>query len=465
MLNVLNDTVWKNVVETMRDGLMLVDPDGYVIYVNKSFEKMTGYTCEELQDRGCEIFHCDRCYSTIGGGGIKECGLFDEENNSGGSVCVFKKKDGSSLHLLRNLSVIRDHQGAVVAGIETLVDIAGMDEKEKVISRLRRELHYHEGFQGIVGKSESMLRIFELAASAAQSDAPLIIHGESGTGKELLASAIHKNSTRREGPFIKLSCAALNEKLLESELFGHVKGAFNGADYTRIGRFEAANGGSIFLDEIGDLPLSTQTKLLRVLVDKEIERLGDDKPIKIDVRVIASTHKDLHHLIRQGTFKEGLYYRIGIIPIEMPPLRERESDILLLVESYIQSIRERTQKPIEGIAPEALELLMQYRWPGNVRELVNVIEYAFVICPGGQIDVEHLPGYLHQKLTESAHDSDNITNEYFNSRREQLIQALEKTGGNQSKAAKMLGVSRVTVWKWIKKYRIEMRAQATSQLP
>lgn len=463
-MNVLEDALWKKVIETMRDGLMLVDPDGHIAFVNNTFERMIGYSREELRDRSCEIFQCDRCYSARPGGLNKYCALF-KEGKVRSNVCIFRKKDGSPLYLLKNASVIRDDQGRIIGGVETLIDLSRVQEKEKIIARLRQQLQYHEGFQGMIGSSQPMRRIFDLAASAAQSDAPLIIYGESGTGKELLAGAIHQNSSRREGPFIKVNCAALNENLLESELFGHVKGAFTGADYNRIGRFEAANGGTVFLDEIGDLPLTTQTKLLRVLQENEIERVGDHRPVRIDVRIITATHEDLHQLIRRGAFREDLYYRIGVIPIELPPLRERQSDILLLVESYIQRIRERTQKPVGGITKNALDLLLQYSWPGNIRELINVLEYAFVICPGGLIEPEHLPANLRQQDAQpSAARRDDATAN-FDSRRQQLVLALEKTGGNQSRAAELLGVSRVTVWKWIKKYGIRVRTEASADEP
>jgi PAS domain S-box-containing protein len=459
MHNILKDSFWKNVIDTMQDGLMLVDPDGHVLFVNRIFERMTGYTLEELQDRSCEIFQCDRCHMARADGVNKYCALFEEENPRS-NVCIFRKKDGSPLHLLKNAAVIRDEKGKVIGGVETLIDLSRLQEKEKIIARLRQQQQYHEGYQGIIGNSRPMRKIFDLATSAAQSDAPLIIYGESGTGKEIIASAIHRNSSRREGPFIKVNCAALNENLLESELFGHMKGAFTGADYTRVGRFEAAHGGSIFLDEIGDLPLTTQTKLLRVLQEKEIERVGDHRPIAIDVRIIAATHKDLQLLIRKGAFREDLYYRIGVIPIELPPLRQRQSDILLLVEDYIQRIRERTRKPIEGISRNALDILLEYQWPGNIRELINVIEYAFVLCPGGLIEPEHLPANLKRRAADSAAPVENDAKDRFDSRRQQLLLALEKTGGNQSRAAELLGVSRVTVWKWIKKYGISIKAQS-----
>jgi PAS domain S-box-containing protein len=452
---------WKNVIETMREGLMIVDPDGHVIFANQTFADMMGYTSEELQGRSCELFQCDRCYSAKEDGVNKYCALFEEEEVLS-VVCIFRRKDGSRLHLLKNASIIRDRQGRVIGGVETLVDLNRMQDKEMLISRLRRQLHYYEGFQGVVGDSELMRKVFDLCRSAAQSDASLIIYGESGTGKEILASAIHHLSQRRDGPFIKVNCASLNENLLESELFGHVKGAFTGADYNRVGRFEAASGGSMFLDEIGDLPLTTQTKLLRVLQEKEIERVGDHRPVKIDVRIIAATHKDLPQLIDRGLFREDLYYRIGVIPVEIPPLRERVSDIILLVEHYVQQIRERTRKPIEGISQSGMDLLLRYSWPGNIRELVNVMEYAFVLCPAGMIEPEHLPASLRRERTGYSGIHQSGSGEYMDTRKQRLVTALEKTGGNQSKAAAMLGVSRVTVWKWIKKYGIRLQARVNS---
>ncbi len=449
---------WKNVIETMREGLMVVDPDGHIIFANTTLADMMGYSSEELRGRSCELFQCDRCFSAREDGINKYCALFHEEEVLN-VVCFFRRKDGTRVHLLKNASIIRDRRGRVIGGVETLIDLSRMQDKEMLISRLRKQLHYREGFQGIVGSSEAMRKVFDLSRSAAQSDASLIIYGESGTGKEILASAIHRLSRRRDGPFIKVNCASLNENLLESELFGHVKGAFTGADYNRVGRFEAASGGSMFLDEIGDLPLATQTRLLRVLQEKEIERVGDHRPVKIDVRIIAATHKDLPRLIDRGLFREDLYYRIGVIPVEIPPLRDRSSDIVLLVEHYIQQIRERTRKPIEGMSESGLDLLLRYSWPGNIRELINVIEYAFVLCPAGMIEPEHLPVSLRQAGPGFSGVHRYGSGAYMDTRKQRLITALEKTGGNQSKAAKILGVSRVTVWKWIKKYNIRLQAR------
>lgn len=452
---------WKTVVETMQEGLMLVDPKGKIMHINKAFENMIGYTNEELSERTCEIFQCDRCYSARADGGVsKYCALFKEEKVRS-AKCIFKTKSGESLHLLKNASVIRDDNGKVIGGVETLIDLSKIQEKEQIIANLRQKLNRHESFDSIVGKSPVMQKVLDLAMSAAQSDAPLIIYGESGTGKEILANAIHSASQRAKESFIKVNCAALNDNLLESELFGHVKGAFTGADYNRVGRFEAASGGSIFLDEIGDLPMSTQTKLLRVLQEKEIERVGDHRPVDIDVRFIAATHKDLQLLLTEGLFREDLYYRIGVIPIQLPPLRERSEDIPQLAETFIKKISERTAKPITSISRGALDILMNYSWPGNIRELINAIEYAFVLCPGTQIQSSDLPAHLRGKSGGPSAGITNFANEGVD-QRQKLVDALVQAGGNQTKAARILGVSRVTVWKWIKKYGIRFDATVHS---
>jgi transcriptional regulator with PAS, ATPase and Fis domain len=284
-----------------------------------------------------------------------------------------------------------------------------------------------------------------------------LIHGPSGTGKELVARAIHEESPRNKKPFIKVNCAALNENLLESELFGHEKGAYTGADRTRIGRFEAAHEGTIFLDEIGDIPLSTQVKLLRVLEEKEIERVGDHKPIPVDVRIISATNKDLDVMIGEGLFREDLFFRINVFPLNCPSLAERLEDIPLIVQNFIDQNRTKGGKEILGLTPGAMEALLAYPWPGNVRELRNAIEYAFVLCSGDWIGKEHLPPKIATggKRAAANHTVGSISRE---EERTNLIQTLRRVRGNQSEAARLLGVSRVTIWKRIKKYGIDLHS-------
>jgi transcriptional regulator with PAS, ATPase and Fis domain len=298
-----------------------------------------------------------------------------------------------------------------------------------------------------------MQQLFDLISNASHSDAPVIIFGESGTGKELIAKAIHDTGPRKQNPYIKVNCAALTESLLESELFGHVKGAFTGAYRSREGRFEAAQGGNIFLDEIGDLPLSTQVKMLRVLEEKVVERVGDNRPIHIDVRIISATNRNLKLLVDQGGFREDLFYRINVIPIMVPPLRERVGDIPMLADSFFRRIQLKNDKKIMGISSEAMELLMSYAWPGNVRELKSAFEYAFVTCRELVIQPYHFPPTVNSAQPSVKNTKKPLLNR-ADMKKKQLIEALESAGGNQSRAADILGISRVTVWNRMKKFGI-----------
>ena len=447
---------WKTIVDTMADGLMVVDSEGVIISVNKALETITGYSKDELVGQSCAVLDCDTCFGTRAEGHDKYCALF-KEGHVTRRKCTLRKKNGKPLYVHKNAALLTDSDGRVIGGVETLTDLTEVVSKERVITRLRRELSDKDSFHGILGRSTAMTQVFDLVSSAAQSEASVIIYGESGTGKELVASAIHKLGGRKRGPFIKVNCAALSESLLESELFGHVKGAFTGADRTRVGRFEAANGGDIFLDEIGDLPLSTQVKLLRVLQEKEIEKVGDQRPISIDVRILAATNKDLNMLMKEGRFRQDLYYRIGVIPINLPSLQERREDIPLLVKTFINRIRLKTDKPITGMSKEALDLLYYYDWPGNVRELINVIEYSFVLCHEGEIMPSHLPPRLTGKEPRVTPKKGRaVTRQSDDEKRKRIVDALEATGGNQSKAAEILGISRVTLWKRLKAFDIQV---------
>ena len=304
-----------------------------------------------------------------------------------------------------------------------------------------------------------MRRLFDMIESTARSTAPVIIYGESGTGKELVAEAIHSLSARQNEPFLKVNCAAINEALFESELFGHVKGAFTGADSSRVGRFEAANGGSLFLDEVGDIPLTVQVKLLRVLQEQEIERVGDHRPIPIDVRIISATNKNLDERIQKERFREDLFYRLNVVPIEIPPLRERKADIPLLVDAFSRRIALRGGRKPANISQDAMECMLAYSWPGNVREVINALEYAFVSCQGDTIGLSNLPAYLNKK--KAGKENRGGRGRALDRReRERVLKALEANGGNRTKAAKELGVSRVTLWKKMKRIGITARYEA-----
>ncbi len=455
MLDSELDAYWKIVVNTIQDGIMIMDTGGMIIAVNKALEKMLGFSKEELIGKQCDVLNCDICDIIRKEGKEHWCALFEK-----GSVeereCTFERKDGRHIRALKNAALLYDHDGGVLGAVESIADITELVEKDIQIAAFRRELQSEDGFHGLLGLSASMQRMFDLVTNTAQSDAPVIIFGESGTGKELVAKAIHENGGRRRKPFVKVNCAALTETLLESELFGHVKGAYTGAHKSREGRFELANKGDIFLDEIGDLPLSTQVKLLRVLEEKVVERVGDNRPIPVDVRIISATNKNLMELVENGAFREDLYFRINVIPITLPPLRERVEDIPLLSEAFFQRIRLKSGKKIEGISNDAMGALMNYHWPGNVRELRSAFEYAFVICHESIIQPYHLPPDILQSK-----EPFNTVKKIFGNRDEriktQLLEALERSGGNRSKAAQILGVSRVTVWNRMKKFNIDFK--------
>lgn len=445
---------WKKVVDTIQDGVMIVDTGGRIISVNKAFEKITGYSKDELLGKPCSITNCNIFELARRDKGDHWCVLF-KNGSMNRHRCTFIQKGGKVIHVLKNASLLYDSDGEVMGAVETITDITGIVEKDCQLEAFRRELCSENGFNGILGVSLPMQQIFDLITNAAQSDAPVIILGESGTGKELVAKAIHENSRRQDYPFVKVNCASLNEALLESELFGHVKGAYTGAIRSRAGRFEAAHKGSILLDEVGDLPILTQAKLLRVLEEKVIERVGDNRPVPINVRIISATNKDLKQLVQQGLFREDLFYRINVIPIHIPPLRERIEDIPILAEAFFRRIRLKTDKKINAISNEAMQMLMSYSWPGNVRELRSTFEYAFVTCQDSVIQPGHLPPHIQQ--LEGAGKAAVQTNVNRNeTKKRRLIEALKEAGGNQSRAAELLGVSRVTVWNQIKRFKVEL---------
>ena len=443
---------WKAVVNTIQDGIMIVDKNGIIVSVNSALEKMIQYRKDEMMGKSCSILNCDICELARHEDKGHWCRLFSRgELNM--RRCALMRKDDSYIQVLKNASCLQDAGGEVIGAVETMTDITELVEKDTQIEAFRRELRTQDGFHGILGASAPMQQVFDLISNASQSDAPVIIFGESGAGKELVAKAIHDTGTRRKNPYVKVNCAALTESLLESELFGHVKGAFTGAYRSREGRFEAAHGGDIFLDEIGDLPLSTQVKMLRVLEEKIVERVGDNRPIKIDVRIISATNRNLKQLVDQGSFREDLFYRINVIPIMVPPLRERIEDIPLLADSFFRRIQLKNGKKIMGISNESMELLMTYAWPGNVRELKSAFEYAFVTCQELVIQPYHLPPAVHQTQPLVQKDQKSPLNRK-EMQKKQLIEVLERTGGNQSRAAEILGISRVTVWNRMKKYGI-----------
>jgi PAS domain S-box-containing protein len=443
------------IIESMTEGLLLVSPTGKILYINNALEDLLQYDRHELIGKNCAVLQCDSCFGQGKSKGKKNCDLF-AEGEIHDLKCTFRRKDGTPVYVLRNATTLRDEAGAVLAGAENLTDLSMLDEKDRLINLLQRRLRHEDGFQGLLGRSEPMRSLFDLLQSASRSEAPVILYGEKGTGKKLAAAALHRLGARRELPFIRINCAVLQEELLENELFGQAEGDLAGAGALPPGRFATTEGGDIFLDEIGDMSHPLQTRLLRVLQEQEISGADRRQPPARRTRLISSTSKNLPALMKEGRFREDLYYRIGVIPIYLPPLRERKEDLPVLIASFIENCRLKTGKAIRGIGREALDLIQQYNWPGNVRELMNTIEYAFVLCPDREIRPEHLPAHFasQPKILNIPLVKSQI--QKTDDERQRLLTALKSTAGNKSEAARILGVSRVTLWKYLKKYQIEV---------
>jgi len=342
--------------------------------------------------------------------------------------------------------------------LRTVVSRATIDTAQKrMILDLRQRLDEKYGFENIVGTSPGMLKVLETVRRVAPSDLPVLILGESGTGKELIANAIHSNSRRAEKRFTAINCAGLSETLLEDELFGHVKGAYTGAAADRPGRFEHADGGTMFLDEVGDMPLEMQAKLLRVLENGEVVRVGANEPIRVDVRIISATNSDLSERIKDKKFREDLYFRIKGVTIDLPPLRSRREDMPLLIEHFIKNANEAHGAGVKGITPDARRVLMTYPWPGNVRQLRSVIENMVVLTEGEKLGVEDLPDDIYQPPQDTASGPlGQLAGIRLEEAEKELIRnTLKMTGGNREQAATILGIGERTLYRKIKEYGIE----------
>ncbi|MBI2061007.1 MAG: sigma 54-interacting transcriptional regulator [Nitrospirae bacterium] len=431
--------LYESIFENLREGIIVADRELRVSLFNRAAMDMTGYAEQEMIGRLCtEIL--DR----------KLCGercFIAETRDTGRGISDYQvnltRKDGTDRAISFTTAPLIN--GDEVEG----VIIAFRDVTELV--QLKQEVSERYQVHSIVTRNREMRRILNLVEQAADTPAPVLITGETGTGKELLAKAIHYASGRSNGPFVAVSCAALAENLLESELFGHVKGAFTGAIRDKAGRIALAEKGTLFLDEIGDLSPVLQVKLLRVLQEYEYEPVGESRTRKADVRLVAATNRDLETAIAEGRFREDLYYRLRVVPIHLPPLRERTEDIPLLVEHFIGKLRKRYKKNIRSIAKDAMAALVSYSWAGNIRELEHAVEFAFVRCPHEVIGKSHLPEEIfrapnlpfQKKRIEfkslPAHEQDK-----------RMREALEKTRGNKTQAARLLGISRVTLWQRLK---------------
>ena len=341
-----------------------------------------------------------------------------------------------------NCSPLLDQKGDPIGAVLIIKD-------ETRLSSLERELKERQSYHSIIGKNHKMQELYDLIERLSNYDSTVLITGESGTGKELVADSLHYSGSRNEKPLVKVNCAALPENLLESELFGHVKGAFTGAIGDKEGKFELADGGSIFLDEIGDISHHNQIRLLRVLQEKSFERVGSNKPVNVDVRIITATNKDLTELINAGKFREDLFYRLNVVKVDLPPLRNRADDIPILIEHFIDKFNMQFNKEIKGITSDALEVLTKYSWPGNIRQLRNTLESIFVWAKNDAITFDQIPEDIWNSENTVGVHAHNPSNE-----KERIVAALSKTGWNKAKAARHLGITRTTLYKKILVYDI-----------
>ena len=449
-------------LESMADGVFTLNELGRITTWNPSMERITGYSADEAINHTCDMLNFNRCFTKSCPAGIFECGIY-EKGRIDGKECFLKHKNGNDVPIIKSARVVNDNKGNVKGVVETITDLTELYNARKQAEDANRLLKKTHRLDNIIGQSERMQQVFSAIRAAAASDATILIQGESGTGKELVAGAVHFNSSRSDGPFIIVNCSALSESILESELFGHVRGAFTGAVNDRRGRFEEADEGTLFLDEIGDITPFIQVKLLRILQEREFERVGESKKRKIDIRLITATNKDLYALVKNGTFREDLYYRLKVFPINLPPLGMRKTDIPILASHFIDRQNKKTGKRIKGISKTAMRMLLDYRWPGNVRELENAVEHAFVLCTGNYIDTFDLPVELLQTEYQSnVGKSEAETYEANRAHREKLtkkrlLEILKQSQWNKAEAGRRAGYSRAAIWKYMKKWDIPLK--------
>ena len=443
------------ILEGIADGFFIADAGLTITHASEGLLRFLKKREEEVVGRPCpEVFHSDTCET--------DCPVrWTLRNQKPIANCRERILTGEdeARHVLKSTYLVRDVRGEPQGVIGVVRDNSELVRLQKQAASLVRA-------HGFVTKNKRMQEILDLVQTIKDTDASVLILGESGTGKEMLANAIVQQSVRRARPFVKINCSALTENLLESELFGHVKGAFTGAVSDKPGKFEVADGGTLFLDEVGDMSLSLQAKVLRVLQEKEFERVGGNRTLRVDVRILAATNKDLREEIRKGTFREDLYYRLHVIPIQIPPLRERKEDIPLLVHHFLDLFNQKYRRNVLEVSSRAMALLMDYPWPGNVRELRNALEYAFVCSSGTVLERPSLPkeilewGEFHPQAAREE-DSPPSRRRAKEERpappltRQALVEALERFQGNRSRAARHLGVGRTTLWRKMREFGIE----------
>jgi len=449
------------IIDSMADGVFTMDAEGRISSWNPSMERISGYTAREALGKTCQLLQCSRCFGKNCPADIQKCRII-EQGHSEAKECQLRHKDGHDVEVIKNASVVKDDQNNIIGVVETVTDLTELILARKKAEEAYLRLGELHRMDNIIGKSHAMQKVFTAISAAAASDATILIQGDSGTGKELVAGAIHYNGDRRDGPLVSVNCSALAETLLESELFGHVKGSFTGAARDRVGRFEEATGGTIFLDEIGELSPYIQVKLLRVLQEREIERVGESTKRKIDIRVITATHQDPYAKVREGLFREDLYYRLKVFPILLPTLRERREDIPLLANHFIDLMGKKTGKRITGLSSSAMRAFMEYPWPGNVREMENAVEHAFVLCNRRQIEMDDLPIEIRHPDRAAAcagtiKDDAPKTARRRKMKKQELIDLLGACDWNKAEVGRRVGLSRTAIWKYMKKWDIPLQ--------
>ncbi|MFH1132181.1 MAG: sigma 54-interacting transcriptional regulator [Pseudomonadota bacterium] len=446
----LDNRYFPLLLDVIDQSIFTIDKNGKITSFNKAAEKITGYDAEEVLGKECSrIFQTELCDSACPLLQTIECGRRTIDRR-----VRIKIKDGRSIPVSVSTATLSTKEGKILGGVEVIKDLSPL-------VHLKRQLDGRYCFEDIISKNFKMQRIFELLPLVAQSDSTVLVLGDSGTGKELVAKAIHHQSARRTRPFVALNCAAMPETLMESELFGYVRGAFTDAKQDKPGRIAQADGGTLFLDEVGDLSLHLQVKLLRFLQERAYEPLGATFSTRADVRIISATNRNVDHMVESGTFRQDLFYRLNIMQIHLPPLADRCDDIPLLVRHFVERFRNTTGKKIEGISEEALAAVVHYPFPGNVRELENIIERAFILCQGRMIELEHLPptvvanGFQGRKKTRETIDRFNLKAEHLKMvERDTIVSALMNRRGNRTRTAADLGIHRSTLIRKIRMYGI-----------
>ncbi len=435
----------RSILESLPVGVFTVDREWKITSFNRTACEITGWEQDEVLGRPCyQVFQTAVCQRDCPMERALSCAaaVYDREVS-------FANRLHRRVTMLVNATPLYDPDGNVIGGVETLRDVSALEW-------MRQELALTYDYSHIVGKSSAMQEVYKRLDVVARTDTTVLILGESGTGKELVARAIHFNSDRRDRPFVSVNCSALPEGILESELFGHVRGAFTGAIRDKVGRFEMANGGTLFLDEIGDLTPTVQVKLLRVLEQREFQRVGDSRSIRVDIRLIAATNRQLRQEMEKGRFRDDLFYRLNVFPIELPPLRERAEDLPMLVNHFIEKFNHQMGRRVRGLSGEAMDALYLYQWPGNVRELENAIEHAFVHSRGVVIQSEDLPRHIIQAVSLPQAQQEKARDEAVDSfERNLILRHLQEANWRRKVAARRLGISPVTLWRKMRKYGIE----------